>query len=68
MPLELSVDIMLKLFYALGIGVLIGVERSLLVDSSKEDKDIFMGSEPIPSCLLVVFPQRCWVNIIHWLP
>ena len=43
MPLELSVNVMLKLLYALGIGVLIGVERSLLLDSSKEDKDIFMG-------------------------
>lgn len=43
MPLELSVDVMLKLLYALGIGVLIGVERSLLPDSSKEDKDTFMG-------------------------
>nr|WP_320016641.1 DUF4010 domain-containing protein [uncultured Desulfobacter sp.] len=41
--MELSVNVMLKLLYALGIGVLIGVERSLLLDSSKGDKDIFMG-------------------------
>ena len=41
--MELSVDVMLKLLYALGIGVLIGVERSLLPDSFKADKDIFMG-------------------------
>jgi len=34
--LELSVEVMLKILYALGIGVLIGVERSLLLDSSKE--------------------------------
>lgn len=42
-PVELSLDIMIKLLYALGIGVLIGVERSLQPDADNIDADTLMG-------------------------
>jgi len=40
---ELSVDIMIKILYAVGIGILIGVERSLLPDTNENDADPLMG-------------------------
>lgn len=41
--MDLSVDIMLKILYALGIGILIGVERSLIPDSTKNEEGALMG-------------------------
>jgi len=41
--MELSMDVMLKILYALGIGILIGIERSLVLDSGKEKNDTLMG-------------------------
>ncbi len=41
--MELSVDIMIKILYALGIGILIGVERSLLPGENKDDDGSMMG-------------------------
>lgn len=41
--MDLSMDLMQKIIYALGIGILIGTERSLLTDSSHSKYDTVMG-------------------------
>ena len=41
--MALSIDIMVKILYALGIGILIGIERSLSPNPSEQGKETLMG-------------------------
>ena len=55
--MDLNLDIFLKIIYALGIGVLIGLERSLIppfTDTCKPDETVNTNQTELPDTLLGV--------------